>query len=229
MTENENANANANANVAEPPPRKSNAKAQVIFVIVGIVLGVGLLFRSVIKNHRQKLPDKLGKVADFTFLERSGKNLALSDLKGEVWVASFIFTRCSGPCQKVSASMSQIHHDPELKGLKLVTFTVDPEHDSVNVLAEYAESARADTKNWFFLTGKKEKIHELIFKSFKLPVEEAKPGSQPIGEQFAHSPRLVLVDREGHIRGYYSSKDPMKVRDLKSAAIGLLSASPKVS
>lgn len=210
------------ATAPETAARKSNVKAQIIFVIVGVVLGMGLLFRSVIQNHRQKAPDKLGKVADFTFLERSGKKLSLADLNGEVWVASFIFTRCSGPCQKVSASMSKIHHDADLKGLKLVTFTVDPEHDNANVLAEYADSARADTSNWFFLTGGKKEIHELIFKSFKLPVEEAKEGSMPIGEQFAHSPRLVLVDREGHIRGYYSSKDPLKVRDLKAAAIGLL-------
>lgn len=217
------------ATPVETAPRKSNFKAQMIFLVVGIVLGMGLLFRSVIQNHRQKAPDKLGKVADFSFLERSGKKLALKDLKGEVWVASFIFTRCSGPCQKVSASMSQIHHDADLKGLKLVTFTVDPEHDNANVLAEYAESARADTKNWFFLTGKKQEIHDLIFKSFKLPVEEAAPGSMPIGEQFAHSPRLVLVDREGFIRGYYSSKDPVKVRDLKAAAIGLLKTPAKGS
>jgi protein SCO1 len=214
---------NTGPNATKPQLRASTKGPQIIFLLFGVILLGGLAFRNQLRG-KGKRPPKMGRIADFQFLESSGKKVGLADLKGKVWVASFIFTRCSGPCARVSAAMAEIHRDKGLGDLQLVTFTVDPEFDTKNVLNAYAENVRVKKRDsfWYFLTGSKKDIHSLIFKSFRLPVEEAKPGSMPVGEQFAHSPRLVLIDRDGVIRGYYPSTDALKIRELKTAAAGLL-------
>jgi protein SCO1/2 len=140
---------------------------------------------------------------DFTLTERSGKKVGLADLKGKVWVASFVFTRCTGPCPQVSAAIARLQTElPDRDDLKLVTFTVDPERDDPAELRKYAEAFRADPQRWLFLTGNEEEIHRLLKESFKVPVErnhDAKPG-----DEFGHSTRLVVVDRRGNVRGYFN-------------------------
>src|SRR5207249_82727 len=100
------------------------------------------------------LPD-IGPVRPFSLIERSGQTVEHSDLLGKVWVAGFVFTRCSGSCPQISATMARLQK--ELAGqpdVVLVSFTVDPEYDTSKVLREYAESYQADPKRWLFLTGK---------------------------------------------------------------------------
>ena len=97
------------------------------------------------------------------------------------------------------------------KGLKLVSFTVDPERDSVWVLSEYAKGWGAIDGKWFFITGEKKNIYELARKGFILPVEEGDGGPN----DFIHSDRVVLVDSKGRIRGYYSGTDPEDVDKLR--------------
>lgn len=149
------------------------------------------------------LPD-FGKVADFKFQERSGKEISLNQLQGKVWLASFVFTRCTGPCPQVCATLARLQE--QLKNqphVQIVTFTVDPDRDNPKELDQYASNFQADPNRWWFLTGKEEELHKLIRESFKLavgrnPAELAKPGME-----FIHSPRIVLVDKKGVIRGYY--------------------------
>lgn len=141
-------------------------------------------------------------VADFTLTERSGKKVSRDDLRGRVWVASFVFTRCTGPCPSVTATMTRLQD--ALAGetdFRLVTFTVDPERDDPEELRKYAESRRADKERWLFLTGGEEEIHRLLRESFKVGAER-NPKARP-GDEFTHSTRLALVDREGNVRAYF--------------------------
>ena len=124
----------------------------------------------------------------------------LDDLRGKVWVASFLFTRCCTGCPRISADLLQLQKDLP-KDAVIVSFTVDPEHDTPPVLKAYAETLGADPKRWFFLTGKQDEIYGLIQKSFHLAVEQNQGEARKPGNEVTHSNRLIVVDRQGHIRG----------------------------
>src|SRR5262245_28324698 len=111
----------------------------------------------------------LGEVSDFQLTERSGRTINRDDLKSKVWVAGFVCTRCTGQCRQIAASMAALQE--KLAGQKdvyLVSFSVDPEHDTPKVLTEYAKQYSADPDRWLFLTGDRAKMYELIEKGFKL-------------------------------------------------------------
>jgi protoheme IX farnesyltransferase len=153
--------------------------------------------------------EPLYAVPDFKLTERSGKTVTGDDLKGKVWVASFVFVRCPGPCPQVTATMARLQKELDLPtnpDLRLVTFTVDPERDNPKELTEYANRYQADHERWLFLTGKSEsELHTLITDGFKIL---AKRSANP-DEVFDHSTRLVLVDKAGNIRDYF---DGMRTR-----------------
>src|SRR4051794_39276527 len=144
-------------------------------------------------------PPDLGEVGAFRLTERGGGTVSNEDLLGKVWVASFQFTRCTGPCPQVSRTLARLQK--ELAGrrdLRLVTFTIDPEHDDPETLSRYAEAMGADPERWLFLTGPEADVHRLARDGFKLYVaRRAGQGVSP-GEALEHSPKLALVDRRGH-------------------------------
>lgn len=142
-------------------------------------------------------------VADFTLTERSGAMLTNADLRGKVWIASFVFTRCTGPCPQVTATMARLQSElTNERDVRLVTFTVDPKHDDRAELSRYALHFRADKDRWLFLTGPEEKLHRLLRESFKVPVQRNEKTAGP-GDEYDHSTRLVVVDKRGNIRGYF--------------------------
>ena len=142
-------------------------------------------------------------VPAFSFTERSGKTITNTDLQGKVWVASFVFTRCTGSCPQVTATVAKLNDEfKDAANLRFVTFTVDPERDKLDDLKKYAQIYRADAERWLFLTGTEKAMHEFINKGFMLTAiknENPKPG-----DEFDHSDRLALVDKSGHIRGYFA-------------------------
>ena len=153
----------------------------------------------------------LGQVPDFSLIERSGQAVSLKDLKGQVWVADFVFTHCAGPCPLLSRRMQSLQEPlADQPGVRLVSFSVDPERDTPEVLAEYAKRYSAGDR-WLFLTGEKESLYWLIMDGFKLGVDDgsAVNAGVPGPGTITHSTRFVLVDREGRIRAYYdgSSED----------------------
>jgi protoheme IX farnesyltransferase len=140
-------------------------------------------------------------VPAFKMTERSGKTVTNEDLKGKVWVASFVFVRCPGPCPQVTATMGRLQKElPNSPDLLLVTFTVDPDRDDPKELRQYALRYQADPERWLFLTGLPEdELHKLFKDGFKVTAQRA----QKPEDQFDHSTRLALVDKHGNIRGYY--------------------------
>jgi protein SCO1/2 len=142
--------------------------------------------------------------------ERSGERITDRDLSGQIWVADFIFTRCTGLCPVLSTTMARLQRDLRAAGLPvtLVSFTVDPTHDTPEVLREYASRYGAGARRWLFLTGPREDLHRLIAKGFLLAVaERSAAGVTDPNELITHSDRLVLVDPRLRIRGYYRGSE----------------------
>jgi protein SCO1 len=152
-------------------------------------------------------PDVFASVAPFALTERSGRTVLREDLLGRPWVAAFVFTRCSGPCPKVTSTMRRLQDRlPPESTARLVSVSVDPEWDTPAVLSEYASAVGADPERWWFLTGPEKTIDELIQKSFLLPIERAPEGSVPVGIRVSHRTQLVVVDKQGRVRGFYAGE-----------------------
>jgi len=147
----------------------------------------------------------LNSVGDFALTERDGSTVHKADLLGKVWVASFVFTRCTGPCPQVTSTMARLQQDlpADRDAIRLVTFTVDPDHDRPDELKRYAGAFGADPKRWLFLTGKEADIHQLLREGFRVPVQANAGEERRPGNEVMHSPRLVVVDKKGHVRGYF--------------------------
>jgi len=156
----------------------------------------------------------LTQLPDFRLVECSGQTLGLADLRGKVWIADFIFTRCPGPCPRMSSRMASLQTNLSSDaGLRLVSISVDPEFDTQEVLAKYAARYRAVKGRWFFLTGDKTAIHQLAKSGFLVG---------GVDDVTLHTTRFVLVDRQGRVRGYYSSSDDGELRKLQTDARALL-------
>jgi protein SCO1 len=158
-------------------------------------------------------------VEDFVFTERSGRKVTKADLLGHPWLISFIFTRCAGPCPRVSGQMSELQ--TLLKGtqVRLVTLTVDPDFDTTEVLTHYAQAYRADPNRWLYLTGDKRKTYRLINNSFLMPVKEYTGKDREPGYEVMHSTNILLVNEKGVVVQKYNALDEVDLarlrRDLK--------------
>lgn len=149
----------------------------------------------------------LGELPSFELTERSGKSFGTAELKGKVWLADFIFTSCSGPCPAMTQKLSQMQNLVEgREDSRLVTFSVDPEHDTPAVLRTYADQFKAHPQKWLFLTGPFDTVRKLVQESFRLTMQ--KNVGAPSNEAILHSTHFILVDRQGRLRGYYDSSDP---------------------
>jgi protein SCO1/2 len=145
-------------------------------------------------------PDDFGPVGDFSLTERDGRTVTAADLAGKVWVASFVFTRCTGPCPQVTGTVARLQKDlGNESDVRLVTFTVDPEHDDPDELKRYADHFGAGER-WLFLTGPEKEIDRLLIENFHVGVDRAG------GKEVTHSTKLALVDRRGHVRGYFDGR-----------------------
>jgi protein SCO1/2 len=152
-----------------------------------------------------------GRVPNATLIERTGRQVSLGDLKGTIWVADFIFTRCAGTCQIMTTKMGDLQKSLRKAGnVKLVSITVDPDYDTPEKLTSFADLYQADGDRWLFLTGGETQIQKLAVESFKLPLMEGTDPKEPI----IHSTKFVLVDAEGNIRGYYDGMDKEATQNL---------------
>lgn len=166
-------------------------------------------------NHRpsDRLQQIQMKAPDFVFPERGGQVFSSDQLKGKVWAVDFIFAHCAGSCPLLSQQMALLQR--EWKGnpdFRLVTFTVDPERDTVEALKKYADDLKADPVQWSFLTGKKDDIYKVIRDGFKAAAQ--RDPLAPVGFEFIHSSRIYLVDAKGMVRGFYDGTDETDLKKL---------------
>ncbi len=164
----------------------------------------------------------------FRLVDQSGRAVTDADLADDVWVASFIFTRCPSSCPRITEVVRGLGAGP-LKdtAVRFVSVSVDPDHDTPAVLDAYARARGADPDRWLFVTGPKADVYRLILERFHLPVAEnpdAAPaegaGADPRAgaEAVAHSDRLALVDRGNRVIGVFDSGDTDAIRSLIARA-----------
>lgn len=171
-----------------------------------------LLVAAALGCERAPLP-KLGEVAPFTATKSDGSQLSSEQLRGSVWVGNLFFTSCRVVCPAVTAKVLRLHRrfdDPQFQQLSL---SVDPATDQPEKLAEYAKKFGADTSRWHFVTTDMGSVTAIAERSLKL----ASPENPDL-----HSTRLVLVDREMNVRGFYRSEIPEEVTQLIRDTAALL-------
>lgn len=185
-------------------------------MLLSILFSSGLFWLSACS----RAPQAVAPLPDFALTSVTTDGVApldLSGLKGRVWIAGFVFTRCAGPCPLITENMARLQ-DGLPKSVGLVSFSVDPDHDSPEVLALYARKYKADPQRWLFVTGSKAELVRLVRDGFKLPVAENAQAAP--GERVTHATRLVLLDKDARIRGWYEGVErgalERLVRDAKS-------------
>jgi protein SCO1 len=140
----------------------------------------------------------MGQAPKFQLTAEDGKPFDSQSLNGHVWVADFVYTTCTGPCPMMSADMHRLQTlTAEFPGVRLISFTVDPKHDTPPVLAEYAKHFQYNPSRWFFLTGDQPRLNGVGL-GFKL---------NSVDGSTTHSTRFALVDQKQQVRGYYISSE----------------------
>lgn len=155
------------------------------------------------------------RIGQFSLLNQKGETITLDDVKGKVFVVEYFFTTCGTICPKMTAQMTRVQK--KFKGnddFKILSFTVDPEYDTVEIMNAYARKHNAVEGQWHFLTGKKEELYHLARNSFFVlkPAEAKNLGDA--GSDFIHTNNFVLVDQELRIRGYYDGTSISEVNEL---------------
>tara|TARA_A100001011_G_scaffold294912_1_gene307142 strand:- start:930 stop:1589 length:660 start_codon:yes stop_codon:yes gene_type:complete len=152
------------------------------------------------------------KIKNFEFLNQNGETISEKDYDGFIYVADFFFTTCPSICPIMTNNMVKIQNFiRDKEKVKLLSFSVTPDIDSVSVLKEYSIKKRVDDKYWNLLTGDKSKIYSLARKSFLVVKENTESDSHNL----IHTENFVLVDREKRIRGYYDGTDDIDMQVLK--------------
>ncbi|MFW6060154.1 MAG: SCO family protein [Phycisphaeraceae bacterium] len=183
----------------------------IIVIVAALAAVVATAGLAMIVGSRAAEPlPVFAEVPDFALTNQHGETVSRDALRGKVWIADFIFTRCRAICPMMTASLAQVrdelHATPAWDEVRVVSFSVDPEHDTPEVLREFASRYGADGDRWLFLTAeRRETIWSLSRDGFMLRVHETPDNpAMPI----SHSAKFALVDRAGQIRGYYDSNDP---------------------
>lgn len=149
------------------------------------------------------------KIPDYKLIDQDGKSFTQGQLEGNIYVADFFFTTCGTICPIMSTQLTRVQERFRNEDkLKLVSITVDPDTDSSSVLKDYASKYKAVPGFWYFLTGDAAYIYKLAKVDFMLNAMENNTLEQ---EDFVHSDKLVLIDKDRQIRGFYNGTSPEEV------------------
>lgn len=194
--------------------RKKTMKNKKIWIYVAFFALVFLLFWLFAfvgtDNWKKKAP-VLSYVQSFSFSDQDGKKFTENDMKDKVTVVEYFFTTCQGICPRLNANMKKVYEkykgNPEVQ---FVSHTCMPEIDSVPVLKRYADSLGVDTKQWVFLTGRKDSLYQMARTSYLL--DDPSNSVKNISDQFIHTQFWALIDKQGRVRGQIF--DGLKQKDV---------------
>lgn len=156
-----------------------------------------------------------------------GDSVHLFDKQGKIFVIDFVFTSCGSICPRMTNNMAKLQQSFIRGGdvrnkidtsiVQFISFTVDPERDTVTTLKNYADRYKVSHDNWWFLTGSKDSIYKFAFEELKVD----KFSTEPISPDFVHTSRFILIDKDRFVRGYYNGLDSASISKL-ARDIGLL-------
>jgi len=150
-------------------------------------------------------------IQSFRFINQDGSIITENTFYNKIYVADFIFLSCPTICPKMTTELKTVYDTFENNSnILFISHTIDPEHDTIPRLKEYATNLHIDTKKWFFVTGLKDSIHKLAENSYfsAAYADKMAPGG------YVHSGGLLLVDKNKHIRGVYDGTDPIETKRL---------------
>jgi protein SCO1/2 len=155
-------------------------------------------------------------IGDFSFTNQLGEEITQEDTKGKIYVADFFFTTCGGICPKMTKQLQRVQ--AEFAGdenFKILSHTVFPSYDTVEVMKAYADRFEADHKQWWFLTGSKKDLYLMARRSYLVVPDENDDSFEHGSESdFIHTENFVLIDPDRRIRGMYDGTDPDQVSKL---------------
>ncbi|MFM7666595.1 MAG: SCO family protein [Bacteroidota bacterium] len=204
-----------------------------------LLLSVGTAFYLITENKSSKAPDVLNpidlnpetvdqdllqvgqghKIGDFSFTNQDKQVIGLKDVKGKVFVAEYFFTTCQTICPRMNDQMQRVQTAfKDETNFRILSFTVNPEVDTVEQMKRYASEHNAISGKWHFLTGNKTKLYEVARKYFFLLKKSEVENQGDVGSDFIHTNNFVLIDKEQRIRGYYDGTNPKEVDKLISDA-----------
>jgi len=177
----------------------------IILSLFAVLVSATIWPINLLSRKIEPLPT-IAALKDFSLTDSNNSEFSSSKLAGKVWLANFFFTSCGGICPFMTGELRKIFQRfGEREDLHFVSITVDPLRDSPSALKEYANNFDIDVPRWHFLTGQAERINDISLKGFMI-------GN--IDDPSFHSDRIVLIDREQKIRGYYSSADEEALKKL---------------
>ena len=178
----------------------------ILFVVIAVIFG--LFARQQLTTVKSKLP-VYSVLRDFALTNQNNIVVSLEDLRGKVWVADIIFTRCPGPCRRMTKDMARLQDLwPTNSPVRFVSLTSDPDFDTPTVLRRYATDYKADTNRWDFLTGTKHQIVEAAANFKFARVEKTKDEQESENDLFIHSTIFIVVDKHGQLRSTIESDQP---------------------
>ncbi len=196
--------------------RGASAAASFALLLVGVALAMLAMHEMFWKPD--DLP-VLGQVPPFSLLDQDGATLSEQRLSGRPWVASFIYTSCQGPCPILVEKLALLRRRVAQQSLAIVSFSVDPDTDTVEVLRAYAKAHRvSSSQSWWLATGRREDVLTLIQKGFLSAVGRETSIAGAATGPLLHSTRFILIDGQGRIRGAYASDDPADLARLEEEA-----------
>ncbi|HZM03242.1 MAG TPA: DUF420 domain-containing protein [Candidatus Saccharimonadales bacterium] len=185
-----------------------------------IVIVVGILGAFAFTQFKGKPLPVYSALSDFTLTNQDGQTVTLADLRGQIWIADVIFTRCPGQCLLMSQHMKELlARLPSTQPIQLVSFTTDPAYDRPAILKKYAAIFETNDARWSFLTGDKSTLHRVEVEDLKLAVVDKPAGQQDSpNDLFIHSEKFVLLDKLGRVRGYFDGGEAGVVAEVLAAA-----------
>ncbi len=165
-----------------------------------------------IERHGETVPDTIWhQVKNFRFTNQMGKEVSLDDAKGKVLVINFFFTRCPTICPGLTRNMKKLQEsfvkNPEI--VQFISFSVDPEYDSVSRLRKYADKFGVNHDNWWFATGNKKAIYDFAIQEIKANIADVN-----VDTAFVHTENFFLLDSNRVLRGWYDGFDTVKLAQL---------------
>lgn len=186
-------------------------KRKTIFYIGFFVVLTLVFYLAIAKSIRKN--DTISVVQPFAFLNQDGQRVTDQDLEGKVYVAEFFFTTCSGICPKMNNNMRTVYDRfRDEKDFRILSYTCDPERDSVAQLKKYSDSLKVNTAKWVFLTGRKDSLYTLARNSYT--IDDPANNVNSIDDQFIHSQLWALVNKKGEVKKIYDGLKPSEVEEM---------------
>ena len=192
----------------------------IIFFLFLVLAFYAVLINVIPGFTKSKLPP-ISYVQPFSFMNQDGKKVTQRDIEGKVYVANYFFTTCKSICPRMNNEVKKIYeHFRADNDFLILSHTSDPGTDSATRLKRYADSIGVTTKNWIFLTGRKDSLYRQARLSYK--IDDPNNNVQSIDEDFLHTQFLALVNKKGEVVKIYDGLKQAEINELIKDAEKLL-------